>query len=104
MVLSETRGLWLFRVVREGLGSAVIVGLETYPLLPDMQGNRCNLARQRQTRHLRPDALGQQRRVELSERTGLVGSDDRRTFEDMFQIVIVVGVEPANGDLLRGPS
>ena len=26
MVLSETRGLWLFRVVREGLGSAVRLG------------------------------------------------------------------------------
>ena len=33
MVLSETRGLWLFRVVREGLGSAVRLGARGTPRL-----------------------------------------------------------------------
>src|SRR4029077_6603517 len=80
-----------------------VLGVEAYPLLPDMQGDRCNLARQRQARPLRADSLGQQRRVELPERTGLVGGDDRRTVEQIFQIVIMVGVEPANGHLFVGP-
>src|SRR6202043_597602 len=50
-----------------------ILGVETYPLLPDMQSDRRNLTRQRQTRHFRPNPLNQQRRVKLLERTGLVG-------------------------------
>ena len=33
MVLSETRGLWLFRVVREGLESAVRLGARGTPCL-----------------------------------------------------------------------
>jgi hypothetical protein len=110
MVLSETRGLWLFRVIREGLGSSVrlsargrtapnftaetrsrtrvsgetdghrqrkspgwsgfgqrhssclwlqMLGVEAHILLPHDQHDRGNLSGQGQTRHLRPEALGQ---------------------------------------------
>jgi hypothetical protein len=132
IVLSETHGLWLFRVIREGLGSAVrlgargtqrltnqlrlalepeclenstataredshdgadsgprhssclwfqMIGVEAHPFLPHDQRNRGNLACQRKTCHLRPDAFGQQSRVELLERTRLAGGDDRRPLE-----------------------
>jgi len=48
-----------------------ILGVETYLLLPDMQGDRRDLPRQRQACHLWPDAFGQQCGVELLKRTGL---------------------------------
>ena len=109
IVLSETRGLWLFRVVREGLESAVrlsargtscltsqlrlalepeclenpttttredpgcgglgqrhssclwfqMLAVEAHSSLPHDQYDGGNLPGQGQTRHLRPDALGQ---------------------------------------------
>jgi len=80
-----------------------ILGVETGSFLPEVQGDRRNLARQRQTGHLWTDALGQQGSIELLKRTRLVGSDDGRTLEQIFQIVIMIGVEPANRDLFVRP-
>jgi hypothetical protein len=81
-----------------------ILAVETDSFLPDQQSDRCNLARQRQTCHVRPDSLGQQCRVELLERTGLAGSDDRGTLEEISQIVIAIGVESTNRYLPVRPS
>src|SRR4029077_13277590 len=51
------------------------------------------------TRHLRPDALGQQSGVELLKRTGFARGHDRRALKQILQIVITVAVKSANGAL-----
>ena len=56
-------------------------GVEARSSLPHDQYDGGNLPGQGQTRHLRPDALGQQRCVELLERTRFARSNDGRTFE-----------------------
>jgi hypothetical protein len=131
IVLSETRGLSLFRVIREGLGSSGRLGargtscltsqlrlalepeclpnrtatarknpgmgglgpkhssclwfqrlsVEAHSSLPYDQHDRGNFPSQGQARHLRPHPLGQQRRIELLQRTGLGRGDDRRALE-----------------------
>ena len=50
-------------------------------------------------RDLRPDALGQQRGVELLKRTGFARCQNRRTLKQILQIVITVAVQPTNADL-----
>src|SRR6266568_62780 len=148
MVLSETRGLWLSWIVREGIGwnrrlaclkhgpdlSAgyfpsnpsvsrtrqlppgivlqvertlcqrrsscllfQIVGVETYLLLPDDQRDRGNLPRQGQARHCRFPSLSQQSLVEIVERPGSDAGSQGRTFENVFQVVVVVFIETAQG-------
>ena len=72
-----------------------MLGVEADSFLPDDQNDRCNFARQRQTRHLRPDALGHQGIVKFLERSGFAGRDDGCALEDIFEIVIVIAVEPA---------
>src|SRR5580658_578532 len=76
-----------------------ILGVEAHSLLPHDQHNGGNLPGQGQTRHLRAQALGQQSRIELGEGTGLARGDDRRSLEKIFQIMIAVAVQSANGDL-----
>src|SRR4029077_4858884 len=49
------------------------------------------------TRHLRPDALGQQSGVELLKRTGFARGHDRRALKQILQIVITVTIQSANG-------
>jgi hypothetical protein len=51
------------------------------------------------TRHLRPDALGQQSCVELLKRIGFARGHDGRTFKQILQIVIAGAVKSANGAL-----
>ena len=63
------------------------------------QSDRGDLARQSQTRHLRPDALSQQSCVELLKGTGFARGHDRRPFKQILQIVIVILIQTANGDL-----
>ncbi len=144
MVLSEAHGLSLFRVIREGLGSAVrlgargtqrltyrwrlslepeclenrtatarknpgmgglgrkhssclwfqMLGVERDSFLPNDQSDGRNFACQGETRHLRPDSLGHQGRVEFLERPRLGGGDDGCALENIFQLVIVIAVEP----------
>src|SRR5882762_7033818 len=150
IVLSGTRGPWLFLVIREGLGSDgrlcarstqrltyqlrlalepeclenphghrqrnpqrwsgldqrhssclwfQMLGVEARSSLPHDQHDGGNLPGQGQTRHLRPDALGQQSGVELFKRTGFARGHDRRTLKQILQIVIAVAVQSANGTL-----
>src|SRR4029077_18401536 len=54
------------------------------------------------TRHLRPDALGQQSGVELLKRTGFARGHDRRTLQQILQIVIAIFVQSANRCWLLG--
>src|SRR6266436_2886042 len=75
-----------------------MLGVEAHSSLPHDQHNGGNLPGQSQPRHFRPHAPGQQFRIELREGTGLARGDDRRSLEKIFQIVIVISVEPANLD------
>src|SRR5229473_5731453 len=78
-------------------------GVEAYSSLPDHQADRGDLARQGQARHLRLDPFGDQRIVELPERSGLGSSDGRSTLEQILQIVIVMAIQLTNRDLLLRP-
>jgi hypothetical protein len=57
---------------------------------------------QSETCHRWFHAFGNQRRVELLERSGYCGGPDGGAFEDVFQIVIMILVESANGQDLLG--
>jgi hypothetical protein len=72
-----------------------MLGVEVDSSLPDDQRDRCNLARQSEPRHLRSDSLGHQSIVKLLERSGFGGGDDGCALEDVFEIMIVIAVEPA---------
>ena len=76
-----------------------MLGVEARSSLPHDQHDGGNLPGQGQTRHLRPDALGQQSGVELLKRTGFARRHDGRALKQILQIVIAVAVESANGDL-----
>src|SRR6267154_4206071 len=76
-----------------------MLGVEAHSLLPYDQYDRGNLSCQGQTRHLRPQALGQQSGVELLKRTGFAGGHDRRSLKQILQIVIAVSVQSADGAL-----
>ena len=65
-----------------------MLGVEARSSLPHDQHDGGNLPGQGQTCHLRSDALGQQRVVELLKRTGLARGHDRRTLQQILQIVI----------------
>src|SRR2546427_5073032 len=153
MVLSATRGLVLFRVIREGIGltqrlSATgtvrlqairmltleperlknqlattrkrspemegssprrssglrfqFLNVEVFSLLPQRQCNGCNLTRQGQTHHGRLDAFGQRSLVKILKRPGLYTGPSGSSFEQAFQIVVVIFIQAANGNLLSG--
>jgi hypothetical protein len=80
-----------------------ILGAEAHCSLPHDQHDGGNLAGQGQSRHFRSHALSQQGRVELCEGARFARRDDRRSLEKIFQIVIVISVQPANLDLLPLP-
>ena len=77
-----------------------MLGVEADSFLPNQQRDRCNFARQCETRHLRPHPFGNQSSVKLLERPGLGGSDDGCSLEDIFELVVMIAVEPAQRDLL----
>src|ERR1700730_10349412 len=81
-----------------------MLGVETNSFLPNDQSDSRDLASQGKARHrwLRPS--GHQSGVELLERSRDGSGPGRRTLKDIFQIVIVVGVQPANGQELLGAS
>src|SRR5258708_11904372 len=71
-----------------------------FSLLPQSQRNGCNLARQRETRHGRLDAFGQRSLVEILERSGPHTRPSGGSFEQTFQIMVVILVQAANEHLL----
>ena len=73
-----------------------MLGVEAHSLLPHNQHDGGNLSCQGQSGHFWPHAFGQQSRVELLQRTGFAGGDDRRPLEQILQIVIAIAVESAN--------
>ena len=77
-----------------------MLGVERDSFLPNDQRDRCNFACQGQPRHFRPDSLGNQSRVKFLERPSLGSGDDGCALENVFQIVIVIAVEPSQRYLL----
>src|ERR1700730_15469312 len=67
--------------------------VETFLLFPKCQGNGRNLPRQCQTRHLRPHPFGQQRRVEIVERSSATAGPSGCTLEDFFHLMVVVPIQ-----------
>src|SRR6266853_5774966 len=76
-----------------------LFGVETFLLFPKCQRNGRDLARQRQTRHLRLHPLGQQTRVEIVERSPATAGPGGCTLEDFFHLMVVMLIETT--DLLR---
>src|SRR6202166_3360315 len=77
-------------------------GVETNSFLPNDQSDSRDLARQGETRHRWLHPFGHQSGVEIMKRSGDGSGPGRGSLEDIFQIVIVVGVEPANGQEFLG--
>ena len=71
-------------------------GVETRSFLPDDQSDRGDLARQGESRHVRLHPSGHASFIEMLKRPGCSGSRGC-ALEDIFQIVVVVAVESANG-------
>ena len=67
-----------------------LFGVETFLLLPKCQSNGRDLARQRQTSHLRLHALGQQSRVKIMEWSRTTAGPGGRTLEDLLHLMVVV--------------
>ena len=76
--------------------------VETSSFLPDQQSDRGNLARQGEACHVRSRSPGDTSFVEILKGSAVGGSPGGRTLEDIFQIMIVVAVESANGQDLLG--
>src|SRR5580658_6237994 len=77
-------------------------GVETHSFLPNDQSDGRDLARQGEARHRWLHPSGYETGVELLKRSSDGSGPGRGTLEDIFQIVIVVGVEPTNGQEFPG--
>src|SRR5882724_7270625 len=73
-----------------------VCSVETHSFLPHDQSDGGDLACQGQTRHRWLHLFSNQRHVELLERPDDSCRPNGRTLEDIFQIVVVVFVEPAD--------
>ena len=76
--------------------------VETNSFLPNEQSDGRDLACQGEPRQMRLHASGDAVLVKALERSSGGRRSCRRTLEDIFQIVIMVDVEPANGQDLLG--
>src|ERR1700751_5321719 len=86
-------GRALHRRRSSGLGFQFL-GVEVFSFLPQSQRNGCNLARQRETRHGGLDAFGQRSLVEILEWSGLPTRPGGGSFEQPFQIMVVLARHP----------
>jgi hypothetical protein len=71
--------------------------VETHSFLPDEQSDRGDLPRQSEARHRWLQPFGNKGSVEVLERPGDSSGPHGRTLKDIFQIVVMVFVEPADG-------
>jgi hypothetical protein len=71
--------------------------VETHSFLPDEQRDRGDLPRQSEARHRWFHPLGNEGRVEVLERPGDSGGPNGCPLEEIFEIVVMVFVEPADG-------
>ena len=71
--------------------------VETCSFLPKDQSDRRDLARQRETSHRRFHPFGKQSGVEILKGSRRGTGQGGRTLEDIFQIMVMVGVETTDG-------
>src|ERR1017187_6684789 len=71
--------------------------------LPNSQTDGCDFAGQGQTSHLWLHSFRQQTVIEIMERAGITTGPGSRTFEHIFQIMIVVAVEATQLSWLLAP-
>ena len=76
-----------------------LFGVETFLLFPKRQSNGRDLARQRQTRHIRLHSFVQQTHIKVVQRPHSTAGSGSCSFEDLFHFVVVILIETAN--LLR---
>jgi hypothetical protein len=76
--------------------------VETHSFLPNQQSDRSDLPRQSETRHRRLQPFGNERSVEILERPCDPSGSYGRTLKYIFQIVIMVLVESADGEEFLG--
>src|SRR5271168_3994573 len=73
-----------------------MLGVERFSFLPNLQGDGGDLARQGQTRHLRPRSFLQQPKVKLVKNSLTDASRVGCALEHVLQFVVVIPVQPAN--------
>src|SRR5260370_16962859 len=76
-----------------------MLGVETCSFLPDDQRDRGNLPRQGEASHRWLHPLGEQSLVKIVERSSANAGRRSRTLEDIFEVVIMIGIQSAK--LLR---
>src|SRR5215469_1137158 len=72
-------------------------GVETYLLLPDDQSDGSDLARQGEACQMRLHSSSDASLIEILQRPSCGSGSRGRTLEDIFQIVIMVAVQPTDG-------
>src|SRR4029077_16189489 len=77
-------------------------GVEAHSFLPNNQSDGRDLASQGETSHRWLHSSGNASLVEILKRSADGSRPGRGSFEDIFQIVMVVDVEPANGQEFPG--
>src|SRR6516162_7778240 len=77
-------------------------GVETYLLLPDNQSDGGDLARQGEACQIRLHSSSNASFVEILQRPSGGRGSRGRSLEDIFQIVIMVEVQPTDGQGLFG--
>src|SRR6202162_5110317 len=70
-----------------------LFGVETFLLLPKCQSNGRDLARQRQTRHLRLHPFVEQTHIELAKRSPATAGPGGRALANLFHLMFVVPIE-----------
>src|SRR5208282_4209177 len=76
--------------------------VETHSFLPNQQSDRGDFPRQREARHRWLQPFGHKRGIKVLERPGDGSSPYGRSLKDIFQIVVMVLVEPADGQEFLG--
>ncbi len=76
--------------------------IETHSFLPGGEGDGRDLASQGQARHFRPRPLGELALINSTERSRSNTARRGRRFEDIFQLVIVIGTKAAQGQGFTG--
>ena len=73
-----------------------LFGLKRFSFLPDFQRDGRDLSRERQPRHLRSNPFCQQSAVVVAEYSRTDGRHGRGTFENVFEVVVVIPVQTAD--------
>jgi hypothetical protein len=71
--------------------------VETHSFLPNEQSDGCDFACQSEARHRWFHSSDKASFVEILERSACSGSPGGRSLEDIFQIMVMVEVESADG-------